>query len=104
MPGATPKSRPLRARGLKQVQGKNELGNEGVAPFTGAWIETYPRLSATMIKNVAPFTGAWIETSSTRHASPSTRVAPFTGAWIETQRKPRNKKKCFRRALYGRVD
>ena len=34
-----------------------------VAPFTGAWIKTYPSLmSARPNKPVAPFTGAWIKT------------------------------------------
>ena len=33
-----------------------------VAPFTGAWIETYSRYKSADWHRVAPFTGAWIET------------------------------------------
>ena len=33
-----------------------------VAPFTGAWIETYPDTDIKKQFAVAPFTGAWIET------------------------------------------
>ena len=33
-----------------------------VAPFTGAWIETYSDLRTQRNESVAPFTGAWIET------------------------------------------
>ena len=34
---------------------------------------------------VAPFVGAWIETFRDRHESVICIVAPFVGAWIETQ-------------------
>ena len=37
---------------------------EGVAPRTGAWIETSSRPVALAPGLVAPRTGAWIETSS----------------------------------------
>ena len=33
-----------------------------VAPFTGAWIETFKDINVNRSKGVAPFTGAWIET------------------------------------------
>ena len=33
---------------------------------------------------VAPFTGAWIETFAGRLDDKGKPVAPFTGAWIET--------------------
>jgi len=33
-----------------------------VAPFTGAWIETFNAFQCRAILAVAPFTGAWIET------------------------------------------
>ncbi len=35
-----------------------------VAPFTGAWIETYSKGRRSNIELVAPFTGAWIETAN----------------------------------------
>ena len=34
-----------------------------VAPFMGAWIETYNKENETDVLTVAPFMGAWIETS-----------------------------------------
>jgi len=54
-------SRPARARGLKQML---HVGLEisGVAPRTGAWIETSPCAFFTPASVVAPRTGAWIET------------------------------------------
>ena len=39
------------------------MAHQIVAPFTGAWIETFLcLLIACHVKHVAPFTGAWIET------------------------------------------
>ena len=78
-----------------------------VAPFTGAWIETWmtrhprgfrmPSLPSrerglkqwtgqgtARQGHVAPFTGAWIETADPPDYGLSFWVAPFTGAWIET--------------------
>jgi len=42
----------------------------GVAPFTGAWIETRGKPGKTSTPPVAPFTGAWIETNSKRTNGP----------------------------------
>ncbi len=55
-----------------------------VAPFTGAWIETYRSKEPNIAFDVAPFTGAWIETALSKHPAFVELVAPFTGAWIET--------------------
>ena len=38
---------------------------DGVAPFTGAWIEIRKNVAAQMQNVVAPFTGAWIEINTT---------------------------------------
>jgi hypothetical protein len=55
-----------------------------VAPYTGAWIETYYWRVEYVNTFVAPYTGAWIETiCPTTHFS-KVSVAPYTGAWIET--------------------
>ena len=35
----------------------------GVAPYVGAWIETYYQMQITKTDSVAPYVGAWIETS-----------------------------------------
>ena len=57
----------------------------GVAPLTGAWIETIDSLGAFRARSVAPLTGAWIETNWAVFFGADTVVAPLTGAWIETQ-------------------
>ena len=57
-------SLPSRERGLKSAPGDVAFLGDGVAPFTGAWIEIRnSRLLPAAIR-VAPFTGAWIEICS----------------------------------------
>ena len=51
-------------RGLKQVTNEDPTATVGVAPFTGAWIETKESELPSFINRVAPFTGAWIETDN----------------------------------------
>ena len=41
-------------------------------------------MSVIILGTVAPFTGAWIETFGWRKLRFRYHVAPFTGAWIET--------------------
>ena len=77
-----------------------------VAPYVGAWIETYcvllvhcpnpslptwerglkPGLITRLasMSNVAPYVGAWIETTFNSFCSQKLFVAPYVGAWIET--------------------
>ena len=77
-----------------------------VAPYAGAWIETFKWSSHWRLGQVAPYAGAWIETTqgakeAWEAPSPPTRgrglklqgtlglpglylVAPYAGAWIET--------------------
>ena len=55
-----------------------------VAPFVGAWIETYLYHLQRQYVSVAPFVGAWIETSVILANTIVFPVAPFVGAWIET--------------------
>ena len=54
---------------------------------------------------VAPITGAWIETL-TKNPSRwrATQVAPITGAWIETLTAAQYEQIKARRAHHGRVD
>jgi len=47
---------------LKLNKEKFYFNTIGVAPFTGAWIETFKITRHTLKHQVAPFTGAWIET------------------------------------------
>ena len=78
------RSRPSRARGLKQkfLQCHNVPPN--VAPLAGAWIETRPSYTIDCAAIVAPLAGAWIETSKSSNSSHHCTVAPLAGAWIET--------------------
>ena len=55
-----------------------------VAPYVGAWIETYSSCRIVDNSLVAPYVGAWIETLQTNHLQQNLTVAPYVGAWIET--------------------
>ena len=57
------KSRPTRARGLKQTNLLPDLLVGCVAPHAGAWIETHAYGNACHGHGVAPHAGAWIETA-----------------------------------------
>ena len=54
-------SLPTRERGLKLTYGASAARDE-VAPYAGAWIETYCFMPTSPITIVAPYAGAWIET------------------------------------------
>ncbi len=56
------KSLPSWERGLKQERQVIDLYVQEVAPFVGAWIETFSCTSLPFFIIVAPFVGAWIET------------------------------------------
>ena len=56
------RSRPTRARGLKQLLSQDPLAIRLVAPHAGAWIETGHHLITLRLPRVAPHAGAWIET------------------------------------------
>ena len=56
------RSHPMWVRGLKQINRENQKWNEKVAPYVGAWIETFACAVAGLQKSVAPYVGAWIET------------------------------------------
>ena len=62
----------------------DDLCKIAVAPFVGAWIETYKSQGKDVDQFVAPFVGAWIETYSQVGIFDEYIVAPFVGAWIET--------------------
>ena len=53
---------------------------------------------------VAPFVGAWIETWTYGYGQTKRTVAPFVGAWIETSRilQLEDTESC--RSLHGSVD
>ena len=114
-------------RGLKLDKFPKTRSKKKVAPFTGAWIETFRARQEAKTVIVAPFTGAWIETTDAirlalgRLGSHPSRVrglklrqteifdftfkvAPFTGAWIETRINGINIYTDNRRTLHGCVD
>ena len=49
-------------RGLKQQYLDIYESREKVAPYVGAWIETFYASFLAKISGVAPYVGAWIET------------------------------------------
>ncbi len=58
-----PRSRPMRARGLKLDLPGLFWDRHLVAPHAGAWIETTDTGTYHAIGTVAPHAGAWIETT-----------------------------------------
>ena len=77
------RSHPTWVRGLKLIFASvNNTIN--VAPYVGAWIETWKKSELIMIGDVAPYVGAWIETIHRHDDKTSQTVAPYVGAWIET--------------------
>ena len=49
-------------RGLKHTHVYKDMKYTDVAPYVGAWIETYKRDRGHVHESVAPYVGAWIET------------------------------------------
>ena len=49
-------------RGLKQFVTQHQQDRFDVAPYVGAWIETWSWPAGQHARNVAPYVGAWIET------------------------------------------
>ena len=54
-------SHPTWVRGLKPIVG-TAIFATSVAPYVGAWIETYSPFVHSLYMYVAPYVGAWIET------------------------------------------
>ena len=79
------KSHPTWVRGLKPLLRRGCNRREGVAPYVGAWIETYQPSILSSRHNVAPYVGAWIETEIHNNIITKCIVAPYVGAWIETK-------------------
>ena len=80
------------------------LAKIAVAPYVGAWIETYEAVYIFLGLRVAPYVGAWIETCIHRTGSVRGMVAPYVGAWIETTFTVRILLPFFGRSLRGSVD
>ena len=60
------RSHPMWVRGLKLLMVVTSLLALNVAPYVGAWIETFSVLALRQAEAVAPYVGAWIETSAIR--------------------------------------
>jgi len=63
---------------------KNKCG-WNVAPFTGAWIETWSTLTINKPLKSRPSRARGLKHRINRPNHEEIYVAPFTGAWIETQ-------------------
>ena len=59
------------------------MGEAGVAPYMGAWIEISPQCNGLIRTVVAPYMGAWIEIMRLMPRPCQFPVAPYMGAWIE---------------------
>ena len=81
------RSRPSRARGLKQVRLLCGVLIRLVAPLTGAWIETIAVLPVPTRAEVAPLTGAWIETpEALERITEQARSRPSRARGLKQQR------------------
>ena len=98
-------SHPSRVRGLKSRHESVWRAPEGVAPFTGAWIEITNVTDYDSLTIVAPCTGAWIEIEKMKKAlgvdtgSHPSRVRGLK-FWLD---EPRGSERR-RRTLHGCVD
>ena len=120
-------SHPMWVRGLKLQPANEHVGVEQVAPYVGAWIETFlsiSKIQATdtshpmwvrglkpahpqrgrVARPVAPYVGAWIETPSLPPHPWHGQVAPYVGAWIETPPRQADRAASTCRTLCGCVD
>ena len=77
-------SHPTWVRGLKLFIINNFNYLPWVAPYVGAWIETFGEKRTATLNLVAPYVGAWIETFDMQEVDEFDDVAPYVGAWIET--------------------
>ena len=75
-------SHPTRVRGLKRIA-EAMAGELGVAPHTGAWIETPQKALPILPKWSHPTRVRGLKRASNTCQRPFS-VAPHTGAWIET--------------------
>ena len=75
-----------------------------VAPYVGAWIETFDMQEVDEMDDVAPYVGAWIETSVLSLYVANYSVAPYVGAWIETHIRVSEHSGTSGRTLRGCVD
>jgi len=86
-----PRSRPMRARGLKLYGAVWGAGIMTSRPMRARGLKLSHLIPPMILICVAPHAGAWIETLITVQSHPNTTVAPHAGAWIETE----NRICCF---------
>ena len=67
----------MQGRGLKRRNSRSNRRTSRVAPYAGAWIETYKWAGQAASKVVAPYAGAWIETTKALHSSASSSRRPL---------------------------
>ena len=97
-------SLPSRERGLK-LAALYRLGHYlGVAPFTGAWIETKAISPCSYSFLSLPSRERGLKQAALQRPAATPRVAPFTGAWIETSSSCFCRRQYGGRSLHGSVD
>ncbi len=79
------RSRPMRTRGLKHLDGVDDIVNVFVASHADAWIETSKEQYMTSEPIVASHADAWIETKVLGASYVGKPVASHADAWIETR-------------------
>ena len=72
-------SPPTRGRGLKRPGPRHLSPRSQVAPYAGAWIETYCLRCPPLLALVAPYAGAWIETGLGQRHAAAHRRRPLRG-------------------------
>ena len=85
------------------MQARGALRERQVAPYTGAWIETFRLLGKCLSSSVAPYTGAWIETYTDVCCLLMVSSLPIRGRGLK-QSPLRQIKRHHCRSLYGGVD
>jgi len=74
----------MRARGLKHVNADGTIGTVKSRPMRARGLKQFVVFAISDALTVAPHAGAWIETISSRQSVRRPSVAPHAGAWIET--------------------
>ena len=91
------RSRPSRARGLKQQQEPQMLFARMSRPSRARGLKHSASPQGARLR-VAPLAGAWIETHAGFNPREIAAVAPLAGAWIETT----NRRGCLCRIIWSR--
>ena len=97
-------SHPTWVRGLKPKGGVERVQGTDVAPYVGAWIETFCFYQISRLCTSHPTWVRGLKHADSRSGIPGHEVAPYVGAWIETPPTLPTRSICDGRTLRGCVD